>query len=59
MAENLIPRKVSSNKNAQRLASGTLVVKFVTKTDIVLRNAFGYNPDHVAVEEVVESENQD
>ena len=58
MAENLIPRKVSS-KNARRLAPGTLTVKFVTKTGIVLRNAFGYNPDYGAVEEVVESENQD
>jgi hypothetical protein len=35
-----------------------LTAKISTKTDIALGNPFGYNPDNAAVDEVVESENE-
>ncbi len=46
-------------KSARWVASGTSTGKFVTKTDIVLRDTFGYNPDDGAVEQLVARQKQD
>jgi hypothetical protein len=50
---------LDSKKSARWVISGAVDVKMVTETDIASGNASGYNPDHCAGEEVVESENQD